>query len=88
VRSTTDEERALRKFVRRVVLDGRAQESDFAATITPNTGRAHDEWVREGLRRVTGMQGHTDLNRILFDDATSKLAEYDDQRSGEGEEEF
>ncbi len=78
----------LRKIVRRVVDDGRAQPSDFAETISIGTTGSHDAWVREGLRRVTGIVDAKALNEVLYDsDALLILAEDSDSSAADGPDE-
>lgn len=49
-----EDNRVLRSVVARVVDDARADESDFAETITQKTSTAHDDWVAELFKEAFG----------------------------------
>lgn len=71
--------RGLRRIIRNVVIDGRAEASDFAQTITPDTSTEHDEWLRQALHKVTGETEAPALNRILYDEASAERFGYGDE---------
>lgn len=66
--SNEDHLTGLRSIVKRVVLSGRADATDFESVITQNTSQRYDDWMRRQLRLATGIDEDVKLNEVLFDD--------------------
>ncbi|GAA4727480.1 hypothetical protein GCM10023328_02130 [Modestobacter marinus] len=60
---------SLRRLAARVGAAGRLRPTDFEGCITQSTTETLDAWLRQALKRVTGISDADELNEILFDDA-------------------
>lgn len=78
-RTGTDETRALRRIITRILQDNRAVPSDFADSITPATSADHDDWLRQGLEQIAPGTSVGAKNRVLYDAATARQFGYGDE---------